>query len=84
MMAASAAAGSRGQARLTRRSRPGPGARPVLARAARGRADALVTVTPVGPGRYAGLGCAGTGPPSGLRRAGMRSDTMRRHPPSRS
>ena len=46
-----AAAGSRGQARLTRRSRPGPGARPVLARAARGRADALVTVTPVGPGR---------------------------------
>ena len=45
-MATSAAAGSRGQARLTRRFRPGPGTRPVPARAPRGRARALVTATP--------------------------------------
>jgi mutator family transposase len=33
-------------------------------------------------GRYAYRGCAGAGSPSALRRAGMRSDTIRRLPPS--
>src|SRR5262249_58743260 len=76
MVAPTAAAGSGGQARRTRRFRTGPGTGPVPARAPRGRAHALVTATPVGPGRYAWLGCAGTGPPSALRRSGMRSDTI--------
>src|SRR5262249_39441655 len=53
-MAASAAAGSRRQARPARRGRPG--ARPVPARAPRGRAPALVTATPPGPVRVAGPG----------------------------
>src|SRR5712671_1755256 len=69
-MAASAAAGSRGQARLTRRSRTGPGTRPVPARAVPGRARALVTATPAGravpasgrPARRAGP--ASAAPPS--------------------
>ena len=57
MVATSTAAGSRGQARLTRRLRPGPGAGAVPVRAVRGRNDALVTVPPqpAGPLRVAGL-----------------------------
>src|SRR5215469_12489062 len=42
-MATSAAAGSRGQARLTRRCRPGPGARRVPVRVGPGWACALAT-----------------------------------------
>ena len=41
------------------------------------RTHPLVTAVPADPGRYAWLGCAGTGPPSALRLAGMRSVTMR-------
>src|SRR6266853_6904767 len=81
-MATSAAAGSRGQARLTRRFRPGPGTRPVPARAPRGRARALVTATPQArdatrgwavpvpgrPARRAGPACAA--PPCAATRRG--------------
>src|SRR5215831_11187886 len=67
-MATSAAAGSRGQARLTRRCRPGPGTRPVPARAVPSRAHALVTATPWA--RAATRGWPGPAPGRPVRCAG--------------
>src|SRR5690348_14332062 len=68
MTATSAAAGSRGQARLARRFRTAPGTGPVPARPPRGRAQALVTATP--QARTATRGRAVPVPDRPARRAG--------------